>query len=97
MAAITPYIERECGRMIRFISYDGEYPALCCGTLTIEVNGIKYELEDCLHNDCSISDTEDWEEEEWRVDVPNELEECKEGITEIVNDNVEHGCCGGCI
>ena len=84
-------------RMVKFISYSGSYPALCCGTLIIEVNGIRYELEDCLHNDGSISFTGDWDEVEWRVSVPDELKEFEEDITEVVNDNVEYGCCGGCI
>lgn len=83
--------------MVKFISYDGCYPALCRGTLTIEVNGIRHELKDCLYNAGSISYTDDWDEVEWSVSVPDELKEFKQSITDAVNDNVEHGCCGGCI
>lgn len=87
--------------MVRFISYDGSYPTLCYGTLTIEINGIRYELEDCLHSGGSVSFTEDWDEvvtqDEWSVSVPDELKEFEKEITDIVNDNVDHGCCGGCV
>lgn len=87
--------------MVKFISYDGEYPALCYGTLTIEVDGIKYELTDCLYSGGSISFDDDGIEYveigEWSVSVPDELKEFKKEITDIVNDNVEHGCCGGCV
>lgn len=26
---------------VKFISYTGKYPALCCGVLTLEINGVK--------------------------------------------------------
>lgn len=87
--------------MIKFISYDGSYPTLCYGTLTIEINGIRYELKDCLHSGGSVSFTDDWtevvESGEWSVSVPDELKEFKEGITDVVNNKVDYGCCGGCV
>ena len=45
----------------------------------------------------------DWDmwagEGDWKVDLYEhpELEPYKEEITRVVNENVEHGCCGGCI
>jgi hypothetical protein len=87
--------------MIKFISYNGVYPTLCFGTLTIEINGIRYELEDCLRSGGSVSFTDDWDEvvtqDEWSVSVPDELKEFEKEITDIVNDNVDYGCCGGCV
>ena len=88
---------------IEFVGYDGMYPCFCFGTLKIKVNGKLY----CLHHamisgGCVLFD-DDWNanvlEGPWELDLEEfpELEEYKEEITELVNDNVPHGCCGGCI
>ncbi len=91
--------------MVEFVSYDGKYPCLCFGTLTIKVNGKLYRLKQAMISGghiCGGPDT-DWnmwsEEGDWKVDLCEhpELEPYKEEITRVVNDNVEHGCCGGCI
>lgn len=89
---------------IEFLGYDGAYPCLCCGTLKIKVNDKLYCLQNalisggwvmCVDDDYNFDvGTGDWE-----VDLEQfpELEPYKEQITELVNDNVEQGCCGGCI
>lgn len=41
-------MNRELEKIVKFISYDGEYPHLCCGTLVISVNGIEYQLKNIL-------------------------------------------------
>jgi hypothetical protein len=87
--------------MVNFISYDGSYPNLCSGDLIIEVNGKRHKLESPLSSGGSVSFTEDWDEivtdGEWYVNVPDELKEYAEEITEVINSNVSYGCCGGCI
>ena len=86
--------------MIEFISYDGQYPCLCGGTLTLKVNDIiRTDFRLCSGGDVWFDD--EWEEHisegKWLVEVPEDLEYLKEEIEEIVNDSVEWGCCGGCI
>lgn len=89
--------------MVEFISYDGKYPCLCMGTLTIKVNGKTYWLNNKMISGGCIMRDGDWnmwsEYGDWEIDLEKypELEPYKEEITQVVNDNVEHGCCGGCI
>ena len=89
--------------MVEFISYDGKYPCLCMGTLTIKVNGKTYWLNNKMISGGCIRRDGDWnmwsEYGDWEIDLEKypELEPYKEEITQVVNDNVEQGCCGGCI
>lgn len=88
---------------IEFISYNGEYPCLCHGTLSIKVNGKRHDLKYVMISGGNICHSEDWdmwaEQDDWKLDLSDypELEPYKEEITKLVNDNVEKGCCGGCI
>ena len=89
--------------MVEFISYDGKYPCLCMGTLTIKVNGKTYWLNNKMISGGCIMRDGDWnmwsEYGDWEIDLEKypELEPYREEITQVVNDNVEQGCCGGCI
>lgn len=89
--------------MVEFISYDGKYPCLCMGTLTIKVNGKTYWLNNkMISGGCIMRDGDQnmWSEYgDWEIDLEKypELEPYKEEITQVVNNNVEQGCCGGCI
>lgn len=89
--------------MVEFISYDGKYPCLCMGTLTIKVNGKTYWLNNKMISGGCIMRDGDWnmwsEYGDWEINLEKypELEPYKEEITQVVNDNVEQGCCGGCI
>ena len=90
---------------IEFISYDGKYPCLCFGTLVIKVNDKPYTLTHAMISGGRIvggasTDWDMWTEEgEWSLDLEEypELKQYKDEITEVVNDNVRYGCCGGCI
>lgn len=95
---------KECPKF-EFVSYDGAFPNLCNGTLVIRVDGKEYSLEPyVLESGGSVSFDDEWNEEvtqgPWKVDsdyLPEELKPFKAEITELVNDNVEFGCCGGCV
>ncbi len=89
--------------MVEFVSYDGKYPCLCFGTLTIKVDGKTYRFEHALISGGGVYSDEEWNmwatQDDWKIDLEEhpELEPYKEEITRVVNENVEHGCCGGCI
>ena len=88
--------------MVEFVSYNGKYPNLCRGTLFIRVNGEEISLENYL-----ISGGRRWFDKEWNGHVekgdwqfsqlPDNLEPYRDEILKVVNENVPHGCCGGCI
>ena len=92
--------------MIEFVSYDGKYPVLCHGTLKIRMDGKLYELKHCLTSGGAVYMLDggnfDVQEGRWTVDLwrdeeryPELLPHIKE-IEDLVNENVEWGCCGGC-
>ena len=89
--------------MVEFVSYDGKWPCLCMGTLTIKVDGKIYNLDHVMISGGCICHDEDWsmwaEHGPWTVDLDEypELEPYKDEIIRVVNENVEEGCCGGCI
>ena len=91
--------------MVEFVSYDGKWPCLCYGTLIIKVNGKTYSFRNAMiSGGCIIggpsTDWDMWSEEgPWEINLEEhpELEPYKEEIIQVVNDNVEYGCCGGCI
>ena len=90
--------------MVKFISYDGTYPNLCSGTLIVEINGKEVNLGSCLSSGGCVWFDSDWGEHvgggEWTIDTydfPEEYLKYIDEITDVVNDNVDWGCCGGCV
>ena len=88
--------------MVKFIDYTGEYPNLCSGILTLEIDNKIVEFPKyCMHSGGSVWFDEDWneniEEGDWSIDIPQEYLQYKKEILEVVNENVTKGCCGGCI
>lgn len=95
-------------RNIEFVSYDGKWPCLCLGTLVLEIDGVKHSLKGglCSGGTCWIDDdyNEHVTEGEWDIDFDYEdwlalnlTDEEKQYIVRLFNENVENGCCGGCI
>lgn len=90
---------------IKFVSYDGHYPNLCSGTLVLNIDGMNITFpKDCLHSGGYIIFDDDWNadvsEGDWDIydeDIPTAYRHLKNEIIEVVNENVPHGCCGGCI
>lgn len=87
-------------KRVEFLSYDGKYPCLCMGVLSIRVNGEIRFLQNVLYSGGYITNNyEDVVKGPWEVDLDDypDLEPYKEEITDVINENIEHGCCGGCI
>lgn len=89
---------------LTFVSYDGSYPNLCSGQLVLAIDGDpvvfpKY----CLSSGGSVSFDDNWHEDvqegEWDIsDYPKDFPESLKGMAvSLVNENVPHGCCGGCV
>lgn len=88
------------------IKYDGEYPNLCSGRLEVWINDTYYDFgEHCLISGGCILSDDDWdmwaEKGPWRINEDgfpeNFPEEYKEKLLEVINEELQWGCCGGCI
>ena len=90
---------------IKFVSYDGKYPTLCKGTLTISIDGDEISEFNCLISGGYIRSyrEEDIVKGKWSINWDKAFnfmffsDEEKKLITDLVNANVPFGCCGGCI
>ena len=100
---------------VKFVSYTGDYPNLCNGILTLEIDGIEYTFgsswkepkPDFKRFWCSggsvVADEHlnfKVKHNEWIIDIdnlPEQFHKYAAEIDEVFNENVECGCCGGCI
>lgn len=88
--------------MIEFVSYSGKYPNLCSGDLIVKINGEEVNLGICLRSGGVCGFTAEWEDYvthgDWKIDeLPEAYEKYRKEIEKVANDNVPHGCCGGCL
>jgi len=92
---------KDGGGMVKFVSYDGKYPNLCSGKLVLSVDGVIFNFPDyCLSSGGGINPNyEGAYDGEWSIiDWPEGFpENAKNEATTVVNGNIQHGCCGGCI
>ena len=123
--------ERETTSKVKFVSYTGEYPNLCSGVLTLEIDGVQYKFghnfmehhydkdgngyyadEDPMNPNFNafwssggcVTHDDDWnfevDTDEWAIDVnelPEQFRDVAAEIDEVFNENVDWGCCGGCV
>ena len=86
------------------IKYDGKYPNLCSGQLIVIIDGTEWVFpEYCLSSGGGVWFDNDWLEHvdsgcwsivNWPENFP---EDKKEAVVDAVNDQIEQGCCGGCV
>lgn len=93
---------------IEFVSYEGGNWAWCCGTLVLRINGkeVTFGSIECDYPRFWWSGgSTNWVDNEvtegpWSIsqgELPEYLQPYANEIEELFNDNVEWGCCGGCI
>jgi hypothetical protein len=88
---------------LSFVSYDGKWPNLCSGNLILAINEQEIKFPDqCLSSGGSVSYDDEGSSIEsgyWTIDTwPEKFPEwLKEQAIELVNENIDQGCCGGCI
>lgn len=97
---------------VEFVSYNGEFPSLCAGILTLNIDGETVTFG-CHHNPAKQMFDRFWfcggycnwvtnevVEGEWCVcvdELPEQYRSYADEICELMNANIPHGCCGGCI
>ena len=96
---------------VEFIDYNGKWPCLCMGTLTLKINGkfVRFGMQEKYDKfwesggECGFRGdyTDEYiNEDEWIIntdDLPDEYKKYAEEIYIVFNENVPYGCCGGCI
>lgn len=95
---------------VKFVSYSGEYPNLCSGTLLLRIDGDvfsfgkgDYSFPRFWRSGGSCRCNRGYEEViegEWECDeddLPYFMRPYAGAIFAEFRDNVENGCCGGCI
>lgn len=89
---------------LEFVSYNGKYPILCSGDLVLSLDGKNISFPShCLSSNGSVYFDDEWndyvEHGDWSIEYWPEgfPEQLKEIALALVNENVPHGCCGGCV
>lgn len=91
---------------VAFVEYTGKWPNLCRGELTLKIDGVEHtfgwgcEFPAFWQSGGCITADYDATRGEWRIDVselPAQFRELADEIDEVFNQNVDWGCCGGCI
>lgn len=86
------------------VEYDGKCPNLCSGHLIVYIDNDVYDFGEyvLISGGCVRRDA-DWnmwtEKGEWSIDhfPDNFPEEYKEATIKAINEQIPHGCCGGCM
>jgi hypothetical protein len=91
---------------VEFLSYDGAWPNLCSGKLSIAVDDCLWEFPDyCLSSGGSVSFDDQWQADvmegpwsirKWPEGFPSDRNLRKQ-VVDAVNAHVRYGCCGGCV
>ena len=84
---------------ITFHSYDGEYPNLCEGTLKLQVEDEIREYDHLLMSRGYFTPEGELVRMPWDIDkeeLEKDIRVHADYIRDLVNKNLDWGCCGGC-
>lgn len=99
------YVPEAVENHVKFIEYTGKWPSLCCGRLTLEIDGEtatfgnSYSHKDAQYDSFWSSAARLDNGNEWSIDVndlPEKFRKYAVEIDHVFNENVEAPCCGGC-
>lgn len=97
---------------ITFVDYTGAWPSLCAGILTLIIDGETVTFGTATSDEKPMHDrfwrsggytnwvTEEVVERGWCVcadELPEQYRTYADEIQEVMDANIPHGCCGGCI
>jgi len=83
----------------KVIGFTGAYPNLCSGAFILLIDNKEYDFEgNSLRSEGGLDENYDahegpWSVSKWPKGFPKEL---KEKALDIINNDIPHGCCGGC-
>lgn len=93
---------------VKFVEYTGKWPNLCRGELTLEIDGQRVTFNPfktkgyglCSGGSCGFND--DYTESyinygPWTISLPEEYKDIEKQVEKLINENIEEGCCGGCL
>jgi hypothetical protein len=110
-------VEHNAGH-VGFVSYTGQYPNLCRGILTLNIDGKEVRFGDFFKDTTWPTFPRFWTSGgrcgfkdgnyqnpytaigEWLIDytkIPMQYRAYADEINTVFNNNVEFGCCGGCL
>ena len=85
---------------IKFHSYDGKYPHLCIGTLKLQIGDEIREYDDLIISRGYVTPEGEVVRMPWEI-LEEVLEKDIRGwakyIRDLINKNIDWGCCGGCL
>lgn len=97
---------------VQFVNYSGSWPSLCVGILTLIIDGdtvtfgCETSAEKPMHDRFWRSGgytnwaTGEVVERGWCVcadELPEQYRTYADEIQNLMDDNIPHGCCGGCL
>lgn len=94
-------------KMVKFVKYTGEFPNLCSGNLTLEIDGETVTFDGirerfwCSGGKVSfVWGNDNVETGEWIIherEIPAKYRKYASEIAAVFRENVRKGCCGGCL